>query len=223
MRTKFIVVRHGEAEGNILRIFHGHHDSFLTDDGHIQAEKAAQYLKDYEIDHIYSSDLTRTYSTAEHIAKIKNLKIKKIPGLREIFGGSWENVAWAKLPDLYPDIYNFWENDISKAALPKGESVFQMFLRVKSTFEELAKKHSGETVCVVTHGTVIRAMLCLWRGLPISKMQTVPWFDNASITIIDYIDNNNYELVSEGINSHLKGISTFEKQDWWQRYDDIQK
>ena len=218
MKTRFIVVRHGEAEGNIFRIFHGQHNSSLTEDGHLQAERAAQFLKDYKIDHIYSSDLNRTYATAEHISKVKDLKIRKKEGLREIFGGKWENIPWSDLPELYPDVYSHWENDISKAHLPCGESVEQMFSRAKTAFDELAGAHPGETVCVVTHGTVIRAMLCLWRNLPLSDMQTVPWFDNASITIVDYYDNK-YELVEEGINSHLKGISTFEKQDWWQRYD----
>ena len=219
MKTRFIVVRHGEAEGNIFRIFHGQYNSSLTDDGHKQAEKAAQFLKDYQIDHIYSSDLNRTYSTAEHIAKIKNLQIKKKEGLREICGGKWENVPWSDLPGLYPEVYGHWENDISKAHLPEGESVSQMFLRAKTAFDELAEEHPGETVCVVTHGTVIRSMLCLWQNLPLSAMQSMPWFDNASITIVDYSDEG-YTLVEEGINSHLEGISTFEKQDWWQRYDD---
>lgn len=219
MKTRFIVVRHGEAEGNIFRIFHGQHDSVLTEDGHIQAERAAQFLRDYKIDHIYSSGLSRTYSTAQHIAKVKNLKIREKEGLREIYGGKWENVPWSDLPDLYPEAYAHWENDISLAQLPDGESVVQMFSRVKVAFDELAKEHPDETVCVVTHGTVIRAMLCLWRNRPISEMQSMPWFDNASITIVDYFDDK-YELVEEGINSHLKGVSTFEKQDWWQRYDD---
>lgn len=218
MKTRFIVVRHGEAEGNIFRIFHGHHNSSLTADGHLQAEKAAQILKNYKIDYIYSSDLDRTYSTAEHIANFKNLQIKKKEGLREIYGGKWENILWSDLPIQYPEVYSNWENDIASAHLPGGESVTQMFERVKHVFDELAKAHSGETVCVVTHGTVIRAMLCLWRNVPLSEMQSMPWFDNASITIVDYIDDK-YEIIQEGVNNHLKGVSTFEKQDWWQRYD----
>lgn len=218
-KTRIIVVRHGEAEGNIIRIFHGHHNSQLTEDGHAQAERAAQYLKDYKIDKIYSSDLDRTVATAEHIAKYHSLPIITDPRLREIYGGKWENVPWDDLPGLYPESYGHWENDISKAVMPGGESTLQMFKRTKKAFADIAASHPGETICIVTHGTVIRALLCLWRNLPLADMQTVPWFDNASITIVDYTDLG-YEIKEEGISSHLEGISTFGKQDWWQRYSE---
>lgn len=218
-KTKFIVVRHGEAEGNIIRIFHGQYNSNLTDDGHIQAERAALYLKDFKIDQLYSSDLSRTVDTAKHIAKYHNLEIHTNPLLREIDGGKWENVPWDDLPGMFPESYGHWENDIAKTVMPGGESISEMFERTKSAFSDLAAAHSGETVCVVTHGTVIRALLCLWRGIPLADMQTTPWFDNASITIVDYSDSG-CELISEGISSHLEGVSTFDKQDWWQRYSE---
>ena len=217
-KTRMLIVRHGEAEGNIIRIFHGQYNSQLTEDGHIQAERTAQFLKNYQIDHIYSSDLARTMSTAAHIAEGRNLPIKTDPRLREIDGGKWENIPWDDLPKMFPESYDNWENDISKTVMPDGESVEEMFERTKVALDDIASRHPGENVCIVCHGTVIRALLCLWRGLPLSEMQNVPWFDNASVTIIDYT-NPGYEIVEEGINFHLEGVSTFGKQNWWQRYN----
>lgn len=217
-KTRFIVVRHGEAEGNIIRIFHGQYNSSLTKDGHAQAARAAEFLKKYKIDHIYSSDLDRTISTAAHIAEGRNLKIKTDFRLREIDGGKWENVPWDDLPRMFPESYSNWENDISKTVMPEGESVYEMFERTKTAFYDIAAKHPGETVCIVCHGTVIRALLCLWRGVSIDEMQKMPWFDNASITIVDYAGDG-CEIIEEGISSHLEGVSTFGKQDWWQRYN----
>ena len=218
-RTRFIVVRHGEAEGNIIRIFHGQYNSSLTEDGHIQAERAAVYLKNFKIDRLYSSDLSRTIDTAAHIAKYHSLEIIQHPGLREIDGGKWENVPWDDLPGLFPESYGCWENDISRTVMPDGESVSEMFERTRTVFNDIANAHPGETVCVVTHGTVIRALLCEWRNIPLSKMQNVPWFDNASITIVDYT-HPGCQIIEEGISSHLAGVSTFGKQDWWQRYSE---
>lgn len=212
-------MRHGEAEGNIIRIFHGQYNSALTKDGHLQAERAAIYLKDFKIDRLYSSDLNRTLDTARHIAKYHPLEIVQKAELREIDGGKWENVPWDDLPAMFPESYSFWENDIARTVMPDGESVVEMFNRTKAAFDEIASAHPGETVCVVTHGTVLRALLCLWRNLPLSQMQNVPWFDNASITIVDYAGSE-CKLVEEGISSHLEGISTFGKQNWWQRYSE---
>ena len=218
-KTRFIVVRHGEAYGNIVRIFHGQYNSELTKDGHIQARRTAEFLKNYKIDHIYSSDLNRTISTAEYIASGRNIPIKKDRRLREIDGGKWENVPWDDLPEMFPESYRHWENDIAKTKMPGGESVEEMFTRVKTALADIAAAHSGETVCIVTHGTVLRALVCLWRGVDFWDMHKIPWFDNASVTIVDYTSSG-YEIVREGINSHLDGVSTFGKQDWWQRYSE---
>ena len=217
-KTRMIVVRHGEAEGNIIRIFHGQYNSHLTDDGHIQAQRTADFLKKYKIDHIYSSDLNRTISTALYIAEGRNLVITPDPRLREINGGKWENIPWDELPKMFPESYGHWENDIAKTVMPDGESVEEMFKRTRDALDDIAARHLGETVCIVCHGTVIRALLCLWRGLPLSQMQNVPWFDNASVSIIDYT-HPGYEIIEEGLNSHLEGVSTFDKQSWWQRYN----
>ncbi len=218
-KTRFIIVRHGEAYGNIIRIFHGQYNSELTEDGHIQAKRAALFLKNYKIDHIYSSDLNRTLSTAAYIAKDRGIEIKTDRRLREIDGGKWENVPWDELPGLFPESYSHWENDIAKTQMPDGESVRQMFERTKSALSDIAAAHPGETVCVVTHGTVLRALVCLWRGIELDDMQKMPWFDNASITIVDYTSDG-YEIIDEGINRHLDGVSTFGKQSWWQRYSE---
>ena len=58
MKTKLIIVRHAEAEGNKTRRFHGWTDSNLTERGHLQAQRVADRLKDVKIDVIYSSSLT---------------------------------------------------------------------------------------------------------------------------------------------------------------------
>ncbi|MFA7636753.1 MAG: histidine phosphatase family protein [Monoglobales bacterium] len=94
-----------------------------------------------------------------------------------------------------------------------------MFGRIKGALDDIAEKHPNETICVVTHGTAIRALACLWRGVPLCEMQNIPWFDNASFSIVDY-DGKNYTIIEENVNSHLDGVSTFHKQSWWQRYNE---
>ena len=66
--TTLIFVRHGESLANLQNLFAGHYDIPLTELGHTQAERTAQYLDRYHIDHIYASDLQRAYQTAEHTA-----------------------------------------------------------------------------------------------------------------------------------------------------------
>ena len=58
--TKVIFIRHGEADGNIDRVFHGHYNSDLTENGVRQIKLTAERLRDTNIDAIYSSDLKWT-------------------------------------------------------------------------------------------------------------------------------------------------------------------
>ncbi|MGE5473599.1 MAG: histidine phosphatase family protein [Ignavibacteriales bacterium] len=216
MTTKIIFVRHGEAEGNFERIFHGQTDSKLTEKGHSQAKKAAEKLKNEDIDVIYSSPLKRAYETAEYIAKEKNINnIIADDGLMEIYGGEWENVRWDDLPQIWPEEYENWENRPHLHCMPAGESMKQAYDRIVYTVSRIANENKGKNICIVTHGTVLRALMCYIYRKPFEDLITVSWYDNTAITIVEFI-NNSFKVILEGDNSHLGDqLSTFATQDWW--------
>ena len=49
----------------------------------------------------------------------------------------------------------------------------------------------------------LRAMWCVWHGLPISEMKNAKWAPNASVTVVDYDNNGGYEVVMYGEAEHL--------------------
>ena len=54
MKTRVIVVRHGESTFNVKRIVQGHHDeSLLTATGEAQAHQVGQFLQGIGIDSVY--------------------------------------------------------------------------------------------------------------------------------------------------------------------------
>ncbi len=216
--VRMIFVRHGEAEGNVQRVFHGHHNSGLTENGKVQALLTAEFLeKEYKIDKIYSSDLSRAFETASYIAEKQRIcEITKDENLREINGGEWENKPWSILPEMFPQEYSLWENDIGNSHLPGGESAIQMQKRATEAMCRIAEENEGKTVCIVTHGTVLKALLCIWKNLPIEQMQSLPWFDNASVSVVDYTGNG-YNIILEGENKQLGEYSTLAKQTWWKK------
>ena len=68
--TVFYLLRHGQSEANVKRIFTGQLDRYgLSPLGRRQAERAADYLADRGIDRIYSSDLLRARQTAEYVGR----------------------------------------------------------------------------------------------------------------------------------------------------------
>ena len=68
--TVILLLRHGESEANINKIFAGNTDAPLTERGLNQAKITALYLKDKNISAVYSSDLSRAYCTACETARL---------------------------------------------------------------------------------------------------------------------------------------------------------
>lgn len=221
MKTRLIFVRHGEAEGNINRVFHGWTDSSLTSKGEDQARMVAKRLKDEEIDVIYSSPLKRAFETARNIAKESGIDdIKVDEGLKEIHGGEWENEPWDELPIKWPEEYHNWEHKPHLHCAPMGESMKGAFDRIIVSVNKIIQDNKGRNICIVTHGTVLRTLLCHYNNKPFEELATVTWHDNTSVTIID-IDEDEYEIIIEGDNSHLgHEFSTLAFQDWWKKEED---
>lgn len=217
--TTLIFVRHGEAEGNVQKIFHGWHNSDLTENGHRQAERTAEYLADVPIDILYASDLKRTMETAGYIARMKHMEIHPDSRLREIFGGKWENVPWAQLPEKFPEAYENWLTYPHKLIMPDGESMPDFQKRLVEAVEEIAARHVGQQVCIVTHGTAIKALLCHFRKLPLSEFPNQKWCDNAAVTVVE-AENGEYNVTVDGYNEHLGDLSTLDKQTWWRGIPD---
>lgn len=218
MKTRLIFIRHAEAEGNVGRVFHGWTDSGITEKGHIQAKRLGDRLKDMPIDVLYSSSLKRTLQTAEYIAKAKNLPIIRTDKLKEINGGDWEDMPWEELPKLWPNEYDTWEHTPHLHKMPNGETMEEFLDRLLSEVKYIIDANTGKNVCIVTHGTAIRVMMCVFLGCSREELIDVLWYDNTAVTILDYEDGK-YTVIMQGDTCHLdEECTTIENQDWWKEY-----
>ena len=186
--TTLYIIRHGQSLGNLKGRFLGHTDLDLSELGYKQAERVADFFENIHIDAVYSSDLCRAFNTVKPIADKKGLCIIPRTRLREISSGKWENGEFDRLKSEFAEDYGIWLTDIGNAVCTEGESVAHLQERVATELTAIAKAHEGQTVVIGTHATPIRAMTCLWRGLPLSEMKNIPWIANASITKVIYDD-----------------------------------
>lgn len=218
MKTRLIFVRHAEAEGNVIRRFHGWTDSALTERGHLQAQRVAERLKDIPIDVIYSSSLQRTKQTAGYISKVKNLPVNLSDELKEIHGGDWEGLTWQELEERWPEAYDMWDNRPHLHKMPNGESMAELQQRALDVIMNIIKQNQGKNICIVTHGTLIRTVICHFRACTLEEMINVAWCDNTGITIADF-ENDAFSIETEGDSTHLgSDLGTISNQDWWQDY-----
>ena len=201
-------VRHGESEGNKVHAFLGHSDAPLSDKGHEQAEKTAEYLKNEKIDVFYSSDLKRAYQTGCHIAEKHGMTPIPDENLREIFAGKWE---WGKFTDLwekFPVTFKKWCEDIGNSHPDGGEEVSHLYDRVIAEVWKIAKENMGKTVLITSHATPIRALRTYWEGLPCGDMKEFPWASNASVSVCDYFEDGHVEMISYSEDFFMGELST---------------
>jgi alpha-ribazole phosphatase len=166
MTTKFILIRHGQTEWNQgAERFRGRADLPLNETGHAQAQKIAGRLAQEKITAIYASPLQRTIATARPLAEKLHLEIQPHPGLLDIDVGALEGMTIDEARQAFPEVMEKWATAPGHAKFPKGESFKAMRARIVALLDELAPKHNGETIALVSHRTVCMATLCFVLGM----------------------------------------------------------
>lgn len=159
MKTKIILVRHGETEWNLQGRFQGIKDTDLTETGLVQASKVAQVLKG-SFEKIYTSPLKRAYETAEIIGKDNLIKPIIIDKIKEIDFGQWEGLSIKEIKEDFPKEFKLWREDGVVAPLCGGDlSLKNASLRAKEAILQVAYENKGGNIVIVAHGGIIKAGL----------------------------------------------------------------
>jgi len=199
---EILLIRHGETEANATGRYQGHWDVPLNKTGEEQAQKLADYLKEYPASLIYSSDLKRAYDTADLIAKEHSppLEISIDNRLREIHVGAWQGLTWEEIQSGYSDFLINWRKDPWNIPRPGGgESDRQFLSRIQAALEDIAKKN--QPAIVLTHGGAIRSFVGHIQDMhPYEK--THLRVDNTSLTLVTH-KNGKWEVQDLNLTPHL--------------------
>lgn len=163
--TRFIMVRHGQTGWNKQERFRGWVDIDLDDTGYRQAEAAAARFDPWEVSAIYSSPLKRAMSTAQAIARRLGLDVIPLDGITDMNFGEWQGLAITEARERYPQLFEVWRNRPQELKIPAGETLDAVRSRAVAAIDELAARHSDETVAVVTHRVVCKVLICYLLGL----------------------------------------------------------
>jgi broad specificity phosphatase PhoE len=154
--VKAFVARHGETEWNLAGREMGQLDSPLTARGLQQADALARRLTESGVECVYSSDLGRAQRTGEIIATLCRVELVIEPGLRERNMGIFQGMTVAEMEERYPVERRDYQTLGYDYAIPNGESARQRTERSVRVMTEIALRHSGSRVAVVTHGGFLK-------------------------------------------------------------------
>ncbi len=161
---RLILVLHGRTDWDKMNRIQGSVDVPLSEEGKTDAERIASDLAKVRIDAIYSSFLSRSYETANAIAKVHNLKPKKIKELNEINQGVWQGLCLGDIKKRYKKQYTLWKSSPISAKPPQGESMKEAYDRAVNAVQKILEKHSGSTVCIVSHEIVTTLIKCHFKN-----------------------------------------------------------
>ncbi len=160
------LLRHGEAAGGA--VYRGRTDDPLTPAGWTQMRTAMAGISGWDL--VVCSPLRRCAAFAGELARDQGLPLVEEPRLAEIDFGDWEGRSAEKLMSESPEaLAAFWRDPLNHPP-PGGESLSYFQERVVEAWSALSHRHAGKRLLLVTHGGVIRMLLCHLQGWPLERM-----------------------------------------------------
>jgi len=206
------LIRHGETEGAETKRYKGHIDVPLSVNGVRQMERMAEYISGEVrkrgsaeagarravplqnmndsglLSAVYCSDLSRATKSAEIIAAPYGLKPVVMTELRERNFGTWEGMTFDEIKEKWPDAFSDWAENPMKFSPLEGESTIDARERATQAFNDIFERHKGQNIAIVSHGGIIRIMLCEFLGIPLENLFRIEQ-DYGCLNVIELWDN----------------------------------
>lgn len=172
--TKIVLTRHGHVEGIKPERFRGREPLPLTKRGQAEAAAVAQRIAGaFRPSHIYTSPMGRCIETGTAIAKATAAGAKTCDDLNDMDYGAWQfkSFAEAKAQDLA--LFDAWFATPHLIRFPNGESLQDLVARTANALRMVLARHPDETVVLVGHDSVNRALLLGLLEQPLSAVWRV--------------------------------------------------
>ena len=143
MYCEIMLVQHALTQWNVEGKCQGHTDVPLNEEGWKMAYALAKRLEHEQISTVYTSDLKRAYQTALPFIIQQDIPLYREKQLRE---ARWKNQQYCNQYLTLPfSVDNEEEEDVCK--------------RAKKVMRDIAQKHMGERILVISHGGLINRFM----------------------------------------------------------------
>ncbi|NDJ23320.1 histidine phosphatase family protein [Nostoc sp. B(2019)] len=197
--TRVIIVRHGQSGYNTERRIQGRTDaSKLTEKGRNDATKLGKALSNISFNAIYSSPLQRAKQTADIIHSELAIHAGQSPipqasdHLLEIDLPLWEAMLSADVKQKFAEDYRTWHErpHEMRMLLKDAEGtkehfpVLALYKQAQQFWQEILSRHQGETILIVGHNGINRALMSTALNIPPSRYHSIQQ-SNCGITVLN--------------------------------------
>lgn len=186
MNTIYIA-RHGQDMDNANKILNGHRNMPLSDIGLQQAHQLAEMIRDSWIvfDKVYSSPLTRAYTTAITITNLMwlddpeklDILIERDFGI--MTGKPQQDIELLCSPDIIKT------HTVTYFLSPEGAETFpQLMERAEKILEYINAKHHQQTILLVAHGDLGKMIYATYYHVDWQDVLTMFHFGNSELLLL---------------------------------------
>lgn len=202
MKTDIYLIRHGETDWNRAARMQGHADVALNDLGREQAYQVARAMASYQLDAIYSSDLSRAFDTAQAIAaQHPSLSVQVSSLWRERDYGQFQGMTLPEVEAIDPHAAQQWRARVADFAPDGGENLLQFQARIAAQLQSVAAQHAGQQIAIICHGGVLDMVWRIAHALPVDTPRA--WaLPNTGINHLRWA-NSVWQVLDWGNTAHL--------------------
>ena len=200
------LVRHGQTEENLQRIFQGHLPGVLTEEGRKQAVDLGPQLENLSLDAVVSSDLQRVIDTVllafgsqacdsldgDDLLWDDYGRTQLVDGQTQLVKNDrflmhrGRKIPWETTQLLREIDWGSWTgllvSSVDASRLPvDAESKEMLYERAGRFLDYLKKNYDGKTVLVVAHGLVNRSIQAQIEGVEVDRLYDVTHMKNAEV------------------------------------------
>lgn len=204
------LIRHGRQCSKRCNV-----DVPLDEAGRCQAELLGKRLQKYGIQKIYSSRLKRAQETAEIMKRYVPVAYEEAEVLKEIDFGEWTGHEDDYIKKYFKDFITRVKKHEEDLAYPGGEKGEDVLKRVWPVLEKITMQKESD-IAIVTHGGVIRCLVCYVTGTPMAaRLKFGMNLENTSITHL-YYDDETEKFFLERFNdfAHLEPYPELLRESW---------
>ena len=189
--ARILVARHGEAAyagPDVLTDAGG----LLTETGRQQAQDLADRMAGERVTAVYASPLARAQDTAAIVGERLGLPVAVIDGVEEIRVGSLEGRGHDDVEA--PRVFGAWLGGDLSVRWPGAQTGEELVARFARSVDELADRHRGETVLVISHGGVMTVTITHTATTTTAAMTYEAYVPNCAVAELA-VDAEGWRLV----------------------------
>lgn len=199
---KVILVRHGLSTWNEEGRVQGSSNlSVLTEAGVKQAERCRHALANMHFDQCFSSPISRAKTTAEVLWQGREEPLVFLDSLKEAHLFFLEGMKNVDAKVIYPKEYITWREDPANFYVNGVYPLRRLWATARDAWREILFT-PGESFLVVTHKSIVRALICTALGLPPERFRSID-VNNGGMSTFVFNKRGEAMLKSLNLTAHM--------------------